>query len=232
MVKIKFAKVKDNAIIPSKNLEDAGYDIYTNFDNDFLIIDSLETLMIPTGIASALPDTHYFQIQERGSTGTKAMKYGAGVIDSGYRGEWFIPITNCSNRTIVIKKESKSVYDFVLNEVKKSANAINEVYEAIYSVVFIKKLIDEEVYLDEDEKIVNSGTQMGDDIAKKITDIIFSDEEEMESINNILFYPYEKAIAQAVLLEVPVTEIEEISYEDLQKIDSKRGTGALGSSNK
>ena len=35
---VKFAKIKPNAIIPTKRLEDAGYDIYPCFDEDYIII--------------------------------------------------------------------------------------------------------------------------------------------------------------------------------------------------
>lgn len=47
-----------------------------------------------------------------------------------------------------------------------------------------------------------------------------------------VIHPYEKAIAQVILLEIPEHEAEEIPYEDLCKIESERGTGHLGSSNK
>ena len=160
MIEIKFAKVNENAVVPSKNIEDAGYDVYACFDEEYMEIKPLNTKMVPTGIASAVPSTHYFQIQERGSTGTKGIKYGAGVIDSGYRGEWFIPITNCNDRLLVISK--------------------------------------------------NMELDFGDAIV----------------------YPYEKAIAQAILLEVPAATVKEISYEELQKIPSRRGEGSLGSSGK
>ena len=33
-----FAKVNPNAIIPSKRLEDAGYDLYACFDEDYMVI--------------------------------------------------------------------------------------------------------------------------------------------------------------------------------------------------
>ncbi|MDO5707673.1 MAG: hypothetical protein Q4P31_03505 [Andreesenia angusta] len=155
---IRFAKIREGARIPSKEEEDAGYDIYPCFEEDYIEIKPLNTVMIPTGIASALPDKYYFQIQERGSTGTKGMKYGAGVIDSGYRGEWFIPITNCNDKSIYIVKED---CDF-----------------------------------------------------------------------DGIIYPYDKAIAQAILLEVPKVEIEELSYEELRAIPSKRGSGRLGSTGK
>lgn len=47
-----------------------------------------------------------------------------------------------------------------------------------------------------------------------------------------LLVPTSKAIAQFAVEYVPVVNISEISVEELQKIDSERGTGALGSSNK
>lgn len=47
-----------------------------------------------------------------------------------------------------------------------------------------------------------------------------------------IFVPTSKAIAQFAVEYVPVVSISEISIEELQKIDSERGIGALGSSNK
>lgn len=200
IVNVKFAKVRENGIIPSKNNEDAGYDIYVDWnrlkdssntiDNkDYLtwyrdgmgsenpvlaIQEKSTTVILPTSIASCVSEDYYFQIQERGSTGSKGIKYGAGVIDSGYRGEWFIPITNTNNSFI-------AYYD--------------------------DKAIDEER-------------------AKNFLEVLEIDEK------NVVFYPMSKAICQAVLLPVPKTETEEISYEELKAIPSTRGEGALGSSNK
>ena len=159
-VNIKFAKLRPTATIPSKNLEDAGYDCYADFEEEFIVIESLETRLVPLGIASAFSDDYYFQIHERGSTGSKGIKYGAGVIDSGYRGEWLLPITNANRKPLMITKD------------------------------------------------------------------------ENFSSDDYIVYPYSKAICQAVLLPVPKTSIEEISYEDLSAIPSLRGKGKLGSSNK
>jgi dUTP pyrophosphatase len=115
MEQIYFAKVKETAHIPSKDISNAGYDVYANFTSEFLVIAPPETIMIPTGIASSCSNDYYFQLFERGSTGTKGMGQRCGVIDSSYRGEWFIPITNHNNcETIIIKKETcqKSNDDF------------------------------------------------------------------------------------------------------------------------
>jgi dUTP pyrophosphatase len=45
-------------------------------------------------------------------------------------------------------------------------------------------------------------------------------------------YPYLKAITQALVIPVPEVCIEEISYDELKNIESERGLGKLGSSNK
>ena len=51
-----FAKVRPNAIIPTKEKENAGYDIYACFEEDYIIIPRFSTRLIPTGIASAVSD--------------------------------------------------------------------------------------------------------------------------------------------------------------------------------
>lgn len=104
---IYFAKIRETAVIPTKNEEDAGYDIYADFPEDHFIIPANTTRLVPTGIACALHPNWYFQVEERGSTGSKGIKKSAGVIDSGYRGEIFIALTNCNNKTLVITKHPK-----------------------------------------------------------------------------------------------------------------------------
>lgn len=189
-----FAKVKPNAIIPTKDTENAGYDIYSCFDEDYMVIPSSSTRLIPTGIASAISDKYYLQVQERGSTGVIGMKYGAGVVDSGFRGSIFMCINNVNDRPIIISKLS---------------------YE---------ELIDKYGEEDEDGDI---------EIPLNPSDLdegsLWIDEEDgYEPI----IYPYEKAIGQLVVLEVPKMNVQEVTYEELLQIPSERGTGSLGSSNK
>lgn len=102
---IKFAKTKPSAIIPSKIEENAGYDIYACFDDDYMIIYPNETVLIPTGIATAFEKDYTLILKERGSTGIKGMRVGAGVIDSGFRGEIFVAINNTNSKAIIISKE-------------------------------------------------------------------------------------------------------------------------------
>ena len=101
---VKFAKVRPTAKIPTKRVEDAGYDIYADFEEPFILINPHETVMIPTGIASACDTDYCFVLKERGSTGTKGMAQRCGIIDSGYRSEWFVPITNTTDDYIMIAK--------------------------------------------------------------------------------------------------------------------------------
>lgn len=106
IVQAKISRDHEDIVLPTKRDEDAGYDIYADSrwlneeHNGCLLIKPLETVMIPTGVRIALPKTHYVQVAERGSTGSKAIKYGAGIGDSGYRGVYNIFITNCSNNTV------------------------------------------------------------------------------------------------------------------------------------
>ena len=230
---IKFDKVRENAIIPSKSIENAGYDIYGIFkgnDDENRIIKPHTTKLIPTGIACALPTKYYFQVEERGSTGSKGIKKSAGVIDSGYRGEIFIAITNSTDNYLVFGDKDSYIAD-AKKEFQKWTN------------------IDENNLTGEDKKSAEEALikQVGNDVyntldedtkMKCLQEIIrlikqpAANQEFEENLYNSIFYPDTKAIAQLILHEVPVVNIEEISYEDLQKIPSERMDGKLGSSGK
>lgn len=104
-----FAKIRPTAIIPTKTEENAGYDIYANFEQDILKIKPATTATVPTGIASAISNGWYLQVEERGSTGANGIKKSAGVVDSSYRGEIFIAITNATDKTIIISKTAEKI---------------------------------------------------------------------------------------------------------------------------
>jgi dUTP pyrophosphatase len=101
---ICFAKVRPEAKIPSKREEDVGYDIYSCFDEFDFIIKPHEVRLVSTGIASAYSDDWGIIFRERGSTAMKNVKINAGVIDSGFRNEWFIAIYNGNHKPIIITK--------------------------------------------------------------------------------------------------------------------------------
>lgn len=122
--KIQLAKVKSDAILPSKRQEDAGYDVYTCFSEQYIRIMPHETRSVPTGIASAFSSKYYIQLCERGSSGIEGIALLGGVIDSGYRGEWFVTLTNTRNIPLYIAKK-ESIHDMC-----SSANSEIWIYPA------------------------------------------------------------------------------------------------------
>lgn len=101
---ICFAKIRETAIIPSKKLEDAGYDLYADFEEDFFVIKPGKTRAIPSGIAVALSPKYYIQVEERSSMAKLGIKKSGGVMDSGYRGEYLIMTYNTNDKPFVISK--------------------------------------------------------------------------------------------------------------------------------
>ena len=145
--KIVFAKMREGAVIPSKRMEDGAFDIYACFDEDNIVIQPHETKMIATGLASAFSPMYVAILKERGSTGTKGMGQRAGVVDSGYRGEWFVPITNHNEKPLIITKETnQGTLDILSNDyiVYPYTKAITQVI-----MVEVPQLEIEEVTLEE-----------------------------------------------------------------------------------
>lgn len=162
MTEIKFAKIRPSAIIPSKRPEDVGYDIYADLsDVNYIVIEPHETELIPTGLASAFSAEYGFILKERSSVGSKGIALRCGVIDSGYRGEWKVALTNTTNKPFIIKKDN---YNGPLDP-------------------------------------------------------------------NAVIYSDKKAIVQAMLVALPLSATTEITYEELQAIESERGADGFGSTN-
>ena len=105
MYSIKITTTNDAVRTPSKREEDAGYDIFACFEDQYLVIEPGETTKIPTGIASIIPLDHCFVLKERGSTGSIGIGQRAGIIDSGFRNEWQVLVTNHNSRAIIIAKK-------------------------------------------------------------------------------------------------------------------------------
>lgn len=135
MDKIYFAKVKPNAKIPNREIYNAGVDIYPCFEDAYMIIPPHSTALVPTGIASAIPENYYIQIYERGSTGSKGIKYSAGVIDSAYRGEWFLATTNTNDKPLLISKLDFKNVDSVTKELIEQAYIVYPYTKALFQGV-------------------------------------------------------------------------------------------------
>ena len=143
---IKFAKSRENAIIPTKRSGDGCYDVYAYFDEEYIIIQPHTVKLIPTGICSAFDEGYRIGIRERGSNTKSGLITMAGQIDASYRGEWFvalyngndIPVEITKNITDVEKYEdfirvpySKAVAQFALEIVPEANTETISFYELI-----------------------------------------------------------------------------------------------------
>ena len=91
-MEIKVKKLTDTAIVPTKSRKtDAGYDLYA--DEDVAIYPE-DTKLISTGIAFATPDGYAGLIWDRSGLGSKGIHRHAGVVDSSYRGEVKVALSN------------------------------------------------------------------------------------------------------------------------------------------
>lgn len=148
-----FARKNDSVIIPSKNLENGGYDIYANFEKDYMKIYPHETVMIPTGLYSAFSEDYVMILKERGSTGSKGIAQRCGVVDSGYRNEIFVPLTNTTNQNVIIAKDTEKYRND-----RKSYEVLNIIYpysKAICQAIMVEvpKLEVKEISLEELQSI-------------------------------------------------------------------------------
>ena len=231
-LEIIFAKVKENAIIPSKEEENAGFDIYACWDGvekKDKIIKPHTTKLIPTGIACALPIDYYFQVEERGSTGSKGIKKSAGVVDSGYRGEIFVAISNVNDKYLIFGDKDTYLQEALKKKKKWQSVDINNLTEQ--DKIDVEKILRDQ-YPDTYDTLTDKEKEI---VIKNIYQEVKSsnnDETLINNITNAIFYPETKAIAQLVLHKVDNLPVKEISYEELKQIPSKRGIGILGSSGK
>ena len=109
MHKIMFAKLRESAVIPSKRDEDSDYDLYACFEEEEFVIPAFSTRLVPTGIISAFDESLGVKFEERGSNTKWCGIVQAGVIDSGYRGEWFCAIYNGNMVPVHISKAVSEV---------------------------------------------------------------------------------------------------------------------------
>lgn len=127
MIKVKFKKLDTNAIPFSYSREgDACMDMYSLADD---IIYPRGTVIIPTGIAVEIPEGYEGIVRGRSGLTSKGIQAHLGTIDSAYRGDVGIIITNTSNTPFEVKAGMrlaqftiKPVYKIQLIEVETLTN--------------------------------------------------------------------------------------------------------------
>ena len=88
MTDLPFRKLRPEAKLPSaQHPGDAGLDLCSAVD---VVVEPGERVMIPTGVAVAIPDGHAGLVLPRSGLASKrglTMANSPGLIDAGYRGE-------------------------------------------------------------------------------------------------------------------------------------------------
>ena len=106
MVKILIKKFDKNIKLPTyKTSGSSGMDLVAYIKNK-ITIDPGKTVMIPTGIAVAIPKNYEIQIRPRSGLAAKkgiSVLNTPGTVDSDYRGEIIIILINLSKKSFVVK---------------------------------------------------------------------------------------------------------------------------------
>lgn len=104
-MKLKVKRLHADAKLPTRaHHDDAGLDIYCY---ETITIPPYQTVKVPTGIAYEVPDGYCVFAWDKGSLGSKGIKTLGGVLDSGYRGEMFVPMHNLNDSLYIFEKGDK-----------------------------------------------------------------------------------------------------------------------------
>ena len=121
MVKILVKKFDKNIKLPTyKTSGSSGMDLVAYIKNK-ITIDPGKTVMIPTGIAVAIPKNYEIQIRPRSGLAAKkgiSVLNTPGTIDSDYRGEIKIILINLSRKSFIIKSRDRVAQMIVCPVVK------------------------------------------------------------------------------------------------------------------
>lgn len=117
-MKIQIKKINPEARIPIYAIKnDAGIELYSVED---LIVEPGKILTCGTGIAMAIPAGYVGLIWDKsGVAFNGGIKTMGGVIDSSYRGEIKVILTNLSNKDYVINRGDK-VAQMLIQKVEKA----------------------------------------------------------------------------------------------------------------
>ena len=102
MTELPFRKLRPDAKLPAaQHPGDAGLDLCSAVD---VVVEPGERVMIPTGVAVAIPDGHAGLVLPRSGLASKhglTMANSPGLIDAGYRGEVICAAVNLDREEAV-----------------------------------------------------------------------------------------------------------------------------------
>jgi dUTP pyrophosphatase len=100
---LRVRRTNSAAVLPRRSTEhSAGYDL---FGLDDVYLEPQTVKLVKTGIEIEIPSGYYGKIESRSGNSLKGIGVTAGVIDSDYRGEVGVLLTNITDRALSIPKD-------------------------------------------------------------------------------------------------------------------------------
>lgn len=126
---LKFKKLSPDAKVPRySHPDDAGFDICSLEEKT---LQPGERYAFKTGLASEIPSGWYVQIFDRSGLAIKnGIKTMAGVIDSGYRGEWGIILVNLGSNPVTIQKGDRIAQGVLLQTTQAEIIEVQELSDS------------------------------------------------------------------------------------------------------
>jgi dUTP pyrophosphatase len=95
---VQFQRIHPEAKLPSRaHPTDGAYDVYLVED---VTVAPMSATRVRLGFAAAIPDGYFARLTGRSSTQFFVRE---GLIDSGYRGEWLVPVQNLGTQPIALR---------------------------------------------------------------------------------------------------------------------------------
>ena len=119
-VQVKVVREKGVELPKYETGGSAGMDVRANIKEP-ITLNSLERILIPTGLKVAIPEGYEIQVRPRSGLAIKhgiTMLNTPGTVDSDYRGELKVIVVNLSNEAYTIEPNER-IGQFVLNKIEQ-----------------------------------------------------------------------------------------------------------------
>jgi dUTP pyrophosphatase len=110
-MKVEIVKLCEKAKLPIKaTVGSAGFDLFSCFEEDEIMIPTQQTKIVGTGVSIAIPKCATGMVCSRSGLAAKygiAVLNSPGIIDSDYRGEVKVILINLSSEPFVVEKNMR-----------------------------------------------------------------------------------------------------------------------------
>lgn len=126
---VKVKKLDESAVVPNKEDGNIGWDFCTNVGQEICLYPG-ERFKFPTGIALEIPSGYAMMLWDRSGLSTKeGLHRLAGVIDSAYRGEIIVCLTNLGLEPVIVKPGQKIIQGIIQEEIPAKMIVVDNLSE-------------------------------------------------------------------------------------------------------